>query len=129
MTYSAKSTLALSFFNLLLILSNFKNLLTLDDIDMKNWMSRLPDDKKIVLINLAGTHDSAAFDMLNLQSNKLAQCQFFSISEQLMIGIRKFDIRATEKSSDLICFVDSLICLYLSFNIHKAVIVPDYNCF
>ena len=70
MTYSAKSILALSFFNLLLILSNFKlinnkNLLALDDIDMKNWMSRLPDDKKIVLINLAGTHDSAAFDMLN----------------------------------------------------------------
>ena len=117
MTYSAKSILALSFFNLLLILSNFKlinnkNLFTLDDIDMKNWMSRLPDDKKIVLINLAGTHDSAAFDMLNPLFDKLAQCQFFSISEQLMIGIRKFDIRATEKSSDLICCHGILDCYY-----------------
>lgn len=117
MPYSTKSILTLSFFNLLLILSNFKlinnkNLLGLDDIDMTNWMSRLPDDKKIVLINLAGTHDSAAFDMYNPALDKLAQCQFFSITEQLNIGIRRFDIRATEKSNDLICCHGVLDCYY-----------------
>jgi 1-phosphatidylinositol phosphodiesterase len=58
---------------------------------MENWMSRIDDSKKIVLINIPGTHDSAAYCM-NRISFKCAKTQELTIAQQLEIGIRDFDI-------------------------------------
>lgn len=57
-------------------------------------MSKLPDEKKLVLINMPGSHDSAAFNMHCLGSC-FAKTQDLDIPEQLKIGVRILDIRVT----------------------------------
>ena len=59
---------------------------------MEKWMSKLPDDKKIVLTNIPGSHDSTAYCM-NFFGSIFAKCQDLNIIDQLKIGVRKFDIR------------------------------------
>ena len=46
-------------------------------------MSKLPDNKKLVLINIPGTHDSCAFYMNRLGSD-FATTQYYNIKEQLI---------------------------------------------
>lgn len=65
-------------------------------------MSRLPDNKKIALINIPGTHDSAAFNV-NSFFSKFAKCQNLNIMEQLKIGVRELDIRVTYDKSSCCC--------------------------
>ncbi len=71
-------------------------------------MSRIPDNKKLIFINIPATHDSAAYYMNRLSFN-FAKTQYFSIKKQLEIGTRKFDIRVVdinknkEIDEDLIC--------------------------
>jgi len=70
---------------------------------MKNWMSNLPDDKKIILTNIPASHDSTAYNM-NYFGSVFAKCQDLDILEQLNIGVRKFDIRVTEgQSNNFVC--------------------------
>jgi len=57
-------------------------------------MSKLPDDKKLVLINMPGSHDSAAFNM-HCMGSCFAKTQDLDIPEQLKIGVRILDIRVT----------------------------------
>ena len=64
---------------------------------MNKWMSRIPDQKKIVLINIPGTHDSCAFYMNRLGAD-FSTTQFHNIKEQLEIGIRRLDIRITSRN-------------------------------
>ena len=74
----------------------------------KNWMSKLKNEKKLCLINIPGTHDSASFCM-NRISFKFAKTQNLTITEQLEIGVRRLDIRIiqahkdTSKDEDIIC--------------------------
>lgn len=63
---------------------------------MEKWMSNIPDNKKLVLINIPGTHDSCAFHMNRLGSD-FATTQYYNIKQQLEIGIRKIDIRITSR--------------------------------
>lgn len=67
------------------------------EIDLENWMSKLPDDWLINEINMPGTHDSAARFVSNLGfagfPDIYGKCQKDSISEQLNNGIRVLDIR------------------------------------
>lgn len=63
-------------------------------INSSNWMSKLRDDILINKINLPGTHNSGTFRM-----SALGQCQVLSISEQLKIGIRYFDLRFKDKNT------------------------------
>ena len=75
---------------------------------MENWMSRIPDTKKLILINIPSTHDSTAYYINRIFKN-LAQTQYFNIKQQLEIGTRKIDIRVTvrnkkkEEDEDIIC--------------------------
>lgn len=59
-------------------------------------MSRIPDEKSIVLINIPGSHDSTAYNMFCLGSC-FAKTQDLDITSQLNIGVRIFDIRVTIK--------------------------------
>lgn len=81
--------------------------------NINSWMSKLPDTKKIVLINIPGTHDSTAFNTL-MTINKYAQTQSLNITEQLNIGVRKFDIRAVLNvaKDELICCHGPAYCYY-----------------
>lgn len=69
---------------------------------MKNWMSKLPDDKKIILTNIPGSHDSTAYNM-HYFGSVFAKCQDLDILEQLNIGVRRFDIRVANGQSNYIC--------------------------
>ena len=75
---------------------------------MENWMSRIPDTKKLILINIPSTHDSTAYYMNRIFKN-FSQTQYYNIKQQLEIGTRKIDIRVTdinknkEKDEDIIC--------------------------
>ena len=56
--------------------------------EKKNWMSTLSDSTPIYLMTIPGTHNSCA-----LYGTFLAQCQSWSIPNQLNAGIRYFDLR------------------------------------
>ena len=83
------STIVLLF---LISLSLSKNLESLSPISTLNWMSYLPDDKNLLLINIPGAHDTAANEMVPL-AESMARTQNRTILELLKFGIRKLDIR------------------------------------
>ena len=58
----------------------------------ENWMSNLPDDKLVLLINIPGAHDTAANVMVPL-AESLGRTQNRTIPELLKFGVRKLDIR------------------------------------
>ena len=62
------------------------------EVTMENWMSFLPDDKKLLLINIPGAHNTAAHEM-NILGIPTSRTQDKSIPELLNIGVRKLDIR------------------------------------
>ena len=79
---------------------------------MKKWMSRIPDNKNIVLINIPGSHDSTAYNMFCLGSC-FAQTQDLDITSQLNIGVRLFDIRVTKRNNFFENnFMESIICCH-----------------
>ena len=71
-------------------------------------MSKLPDNKKIILTNIPGTHDSAAYNM-NIFGSVFAKCQDLNIMEQLRIGVRIFDIRVTINQCTFSCGINQII--------------------
>ena len=86
----------------------------------EKWMSELPDEKKLVLVNIPGSHDSTAYNM-NVFGVKFAKTQNYDIKGQLKIGVRKFDIRVAIRppnflrkslSQDVIDGDRDLICVH-----------------
>lgn len=65
-------------------------------------MSKLDSNKKLILINIPGSHDSTAYNM-NFFGSVFAKCQDLNISEQLNIGVRIFDIRITFGQNNFAC--------------------------
>jgi len=73
----------------------------------ENWMKDLPDDALITQLSLPGTHDSAT-DRDHCKENgwivpviEMVSCQTYSISDQLKMGIRFFDIRLAYENGTL----------------------------
>lgn len=59
-------------------------------MSLNNWMKSIGNDKLLSQINIPATHDSATkYCDLSLFSS----CQSYTISEQLYMGVRVFDIR------------------------------------
>lgn len=56
---------------------------------LTKWMAQVPDQTLLSLLSLPGTHNSAAWHV----SFPSVQCQGASITQQLIHGIRFFDIR------------------------------------
>lgn len=93
---------------------------------MENWMSKIPDKKKLILLNIPGSHDSAAYNMFFLGST-FSKTQNLDITNQLKIGVRVFDIRVVlkkysccekseedrEKNTDLICCHGICNCFHI----------------
>lgn len=90
---------------------------------MEKWMSKINDKKKLVLINIPGSHDSAAF-LINKIGSCFAQTQYIDITKQLNLGVRIFDIRVTKnnsccawkifdnKNNNINNWMDSIICCH-----------------
>ena len=60
-----------------------------DEISV-NWMSKVNDDVNITDLSIPGTHDSGALHSI---ADVAGKCQDMSISSQLKIGVRFFDLR------------------------------------
>lgn len=74
--------------------------------DNSRWMGELDDSREINTLYIPGTHDSGATHSIADLSGK---CQSLSISEQLRLGVRFFDIRLQLKDNRLVVvhsFVD-----------------------
>ncbi|MCQ2213890.1 MAG: DUF4421 family protein [Bacteroidaceae bacterium] len=57
------------------------------------WMERIPDDRAIGRISMPGTHDAGTASLPESSLTHMSHTQNFTISEQLLDGIRAFDIR------------------------------------
>ena len=60
----------------------------------RDWMTQLSDDLYLYELSIPGTHDSGTGEYV---SAGISKCQNFSIREQLLDGIRYFDIRVDEE--------------------------------
>ena len=85
---------------------------------MEKWMSKISDKKKLVLINIPGSHDSAAY-LINNIGSCFAQTQYIDITAQLHIGVRIFDIRITRNNeccswndNEIQNWMDTIICCH-----------------
>lgn len=79
-------------------LNTVSGLQTGGDNDFSSWMSKLSDDLAVTEINLPGTHDSTA----RYGGDNYA-CQSLSLPDQLVLGVRFFDIRLTLADGVLKC--------------------------
>ena len=87
-------------------------------------MSKIPNKKKLSLLNIPGTHDSTAYNISCLGSC-FAKTQDIDILTQLNIGVRLFDIRVTKNNSffsnsNNFNFMNSLICCHGIFNCYHS---------
>lgn len=67
-------------------------------LDLSTWMKKVSDSKLVCEINIPGAHDAAA---INETIHTPYSCQDYTITNQLMYGIRLLDVRIKvyEKSS------------------------------
>lgn len=74
------------------------------EIDRNNWMAALPDRAPLLSLSIPGTHDAGTKDF-----SWSAECQRFSISEQLSLGVRAFDLRPGVNGSSLIIYHSEMV--------------------
>ena len=67
------------------------------NLDNRDWMSRISDDKLISELSIPGTHDTMAYNP-DLKFLNITRTQTISLENQLNIGIRYLDIRLTNQS-------------------------------
>ena len=59
-----------------------------------DWLASIRDDTKLSTLTLPGTHDSATYNFVkNYVTKSYAQCQDMTIENQLLSGVRVFDLR------------------------------------
>lgn len=81
----------------------------------KEWMKRIDSQTPLHKISIPGTHDSAANDSLSFISMPYVKTQVYSISNQLTLGVRYFDIRVKAFEDDWRLF-HGIIPLITSFS-------------
>jgi len=77
-----------------------------------DWMSQIEDSTPVNQLSIPGTHDSGALHSI---ADLTLKCQSTSISDQLNMGVRFFDIRLRLVGDDL-CVVHSFADQGLSFS-------------
>ena len=70
-----------------------------------NWMKSIPDTALLSEVNMPGTHDTGAMAVVQDMSDTLdnlsiTKCQKYYFEEQLVTGVRSFDIRCNAKSGN-----------------------------
>lgn len=66
------------------------------DVDLQNWMQRLPDNMFVTDLSIPGTHDSGTSGL-----SGISKTQALSIQDQLNAGIRAFDFRPGVSGNNL----------------------------
>ncbi len=74
------------------------------DIDRTNWMASLPGRAPLRSLSIPGTHDAGTKGF-----SWNAECQRFSISDQLALGVRAFDLRPGVDGSNLVIYHSELV--------------------
>lgn len=69
------------------------------DIDRNNWMAALPGRAPLRSLSIPGTHDSGTKGF-----SWNAECQRYSIKDQLSLGVRAFDLRPGVDGSKLVIY-------------------------
>ena len=69
------------------------------DIDHNNWMAILPDRASLRSLSIPGTHDSGTKGF-----SWNAECQRYSIKDQLSLGVRAFDLRPGVDGNKLVIY-------------------------
>lgn len=69
------------------------------DIDRSNWMAALPGRAPLRSLSIPGTHDSGTKGF-----SWNAECQRYSIKDQLSLGVRAFDLRPGVDGNRLIIY-------------------------
>lgn len=59
-------------------------------MNLKKWMSALPDDTPVAALSLPGTHNSSS---AHIPLGLICRCQKLTVPQQLEIGVRFIDIR------------------------------------
>ena len=73
-------------------------------IDRNNWMAVLPDRASLFSLSIPGTHDAGTKGF-----SWSAECQRYSISEQLSLGVRAFDLRPGVNGNDLVIYHSEMV--------------------
>lgn len=74
------------------------------DIDRNNWMAVLPDRASLLSLSIPGTHDAGTKGF-----SWNAECQRYSISDQLSLGVRAFDLRPGVNGNSLVIYHSELV--------------------
>ena len=74
------------------------------DIDRSNWMAALPGRAPLRSLSIPGTHDAGTKGF-----SWNAECQRFSINEQLSLGVRAFDLRPGVDGSNLVIYHSDMV--------------------
>lgn len=74
-----------------------------------NWMKDIPDDTLVSNLSIPGTHDSGA-----RYGTFFAECQAWTIADQLKAGLRYFDIRC-RRVKDIFCIHHNMMYQHLHF--------------
>ena len=76
------------------------SMIVFDRYQAMQWMSNsIPDNTKLSELSIPGTHDSGTWTISKLYES--AKCQSRTLTEQIAMGVRFFDIRCKEKDSYL----------------------------
>ena len=115
----------MKYFSLIfLLLIIFSTQISVNDYSTLNWMSNLPDDKRILLINIPGAHDTAA-NIMDPLAESMGRTQNRTIPELLRFGIRKLDIRVA--LFDSIEEEDKDLELHTCHGIFDCYYIDEYN--
>lgn len=69
------------------------------DLDRQNWMASLPGRAPLCSLSIPGTHDAGTKGF-----SWNAECQRYSIKDQLSLGVRAFDLRPGVNGSNLVIY-------------------------
>ncbi len=74
------------------------------DREELNWMKSIPDTALLSEVNLPGTHDTGAMAVVQdmngiLDNTSVTKCQKHYFEEQLVTGVRSFDVRCNATAS------------------------------
>ena len=72
-----------------------------DTTDSSEWLSAVPDGTMVCNVSLPGAHDAATATLDKAIIRKFAKTQVLSIADQLMYGVRAFDLRPAVVDGEL----------------------------
>ena len=87
-----------------------------------SWMDSIPSCTPLSMINIPGTHDSAATNTgdISLGDLSVARCQKLFLDEQLLSGIRALDIRLGMKNNEVVLNHSIVTCYHKEHGANKG---------